>query len=148
MKPHFEPDKKPEDPYANIADTLGLSPELGTLTSTSSADQVTMSAAITSAQVIQPVEIAASVSALAMSDPAHLEDNCNQPHSSFDTTMQPNLVSTQSEQDPLVSCPRYMVPTFTDADSVFFLGYLCEYPEFTRFWRHFCTYYCELFSNN
>jgi hypothetical protein len=47
MEPIFELDEKPRDLSLTIADTLGSSPELGTSTLTS--------AAITSAQAIQPV---------------------------------------------------------------------------------------------
>jgi hypothetical protein len=53
MKPRFKPDTKARDPSLTIADTLGLSPELGTLTLRSQADSA--SAVTTSAQVIQPV---------------------------------------------------------------------------------------------
>ena len=168
MKALFKLVKRQKDPPSlTVTDTLSPNPEQATSTSTSSADSMSFATTIQPAgftvslqlspsrqywlnhwssfdQTAHELQDSTSVSALAMNDLARLENNCNQPPRSFDTTTQTKLESTQSEQNLSVSCSHHMLSAFADADSVFYPGYLREFPEFTRFWRHFCKYLSEL----
>jgi hypothetical protein len=71
-------------------------------------------------------------SALAVGPVAHLE---NPSSSSHDAIVQANLNSTQNLS---VGFLCHMFFAFADTDTVFCLGSLCEYPEFTHYWWYFC----------
>ena len=134
MEPLFEFDEKSRYPSLTIADALGPSLERGTSTLTS--------AATTSAQVVQPVVSLQRRPLIQANSPLFDQGThdlqVSASVSAFDISEQSNLGYTQSEGNFSVRLLRHMLSAFTDVSSAF---YLCERPECTRYWWHFCKYY-------